>query len=163
MTANAVISGNYADFKLVKTRGVCQLVVEIPIEQAEQAVQMFGIPRGGEEIAVALARLITPLAEQRETPQDQYARAERSAKAKLSYLDKSEMQRAATRAAMLCRDVIFQAHLETPDADACAERLREMLGGSRSRIGTDEETYRIYLGIETDYRAATNQIAERRG
>lgn len=101
-------------------------------------------------------------AEQRETA-PRTPDPEKSAKAKLSYLDKNEMQRASVRSGILCRDPIFQAHLETPDADACAERLREMLGGSRSRIGTDEETYRIFLSIETDFRAATNQIAERRG
>lgn len=57
MSERPVIAGNYADFKLVKTRSVCQLVVEIPIEQAEIAVRMFGIPRGGAEIWVAVARL----------------------------------------------------------------------------------------------------------
>lgn len=57
MTDLAAIQGNYADFKLVKTRSVCQLVIEIPIERAEQAIKAFGIPQPGSEIAVAVAKL----------------------------------------------------------------------------------------------------------
>lgn len=57
MTDAAIIAGNYADFKLVKTRSTCQLIIEIPIEQAEAAIRVFGIPMPGHEIPVAIARL----------------------------------------------------------------------------------------------------------
>lgn len=60
MSERAVLAGNYSDFKLVKTRAVCQIVVEIPIEQAELAVKMFGIPRSGTEIWVAVALMDVP-------------------------------------------------------------------------------------------------------
>ena len=53
----AVIQGTFADLKSVKTRSVVQMVVEIPIEQAEQVIKAFGFPQPGAEIAVAVARL----------------------------------------------------------------------------------------------------------
>lgn len=57
MTENAVIDGVYADFKFVKTRGVAQVVVEIPLERAATFVEMFGVPNPSEETWVAVARM----------------------------------------------------------------------------------------------------------
>lgn len=53
----AAIAGTYADLKFVRTRSVAQVVVEIPIEHAEQVVDLFGTPRPNSEVWVALARL----------------------------------------------------------------------------------------------------------
>lgn len=44
MTELAAISGTFADFKLIKTRSVAQLVIEIPIEQSKKAIDAFGFP-----------------------------------------------------------------------------------------------------------------------
>jgi hypothetical protein len=57
MTKPLALSGDYADFRIVKTRSCIQLVVEIPIEEGERAVQLFGIPQPGSPVKVALARL----------------------------------------------------------------------------------------------------------
>ena len=57
MTIPAAIQGNYADFKLVKTRSVAQIIVEVPIERAEQVVKMLGLPVPATEIAVGVAKL----------------------------------------------------------------------------------------------------------
>lgn len=51
---------NYSDFKLIKTRSVAQVVLEIDISRAEQFVRDFGIPQPGKEIAVLLALLSRP-------------------------------------------------------------------------------------------------------
>lgn len=53
----AAMTGNYADFKLVKTRSVVQMIIEIPIERGGEVTRMFGLPQPGEEIPVAVARL----------------------------------------------------------------------------------------------------------
>ena len=58
MSDRCVIEGSYADFRLVKTRSVAQLVIEIPIERAAAFIEAFGIPLPGQEIAVAIARLV---------------------------------------------------------------------------------------------------------
>ena len=52
---DAVVQGTYADFKLVKTRNVVQMIVEVPIEQAEQITTKFGMPQPHEEKWVAVA------------------------------------------------------------------------------------------------------------
>ncbi len=57
MTDRAAIAGTFADMKSVKTRFVVQMIVEIPIENAEAVVAMFGYPKPGAEVPVAVARL----------------------------------------------------------------------------------------------------------
>jgi len=58
MTDNPdVISGDFSDFKLVRTRGVAQLVIEIPIERAKHALDLLGIPESGKSTSVAVARI----------------------------------------------------------------------------------------------------------
>ena len=57
MTA-AAIAGTFSDLRTVKTRGICQLVIEIPIEQADTALAALGgVPQPGKEKWVALAPL----------------------------------------------------------------------------------------------------------
>jgi len=53
----AVIRGTYADFKLVKTRNVVQMIIEVPIEEATKVTNNFGIPTPSEEKWVAVALL----------------------------------------------------------------------------------------------------------
>lgn len=55
--SDAVTTATYSDMKLVKTRGVMQMILEFPIEQAADIVGMFGIPVPGKETWVAIARL----------------------------------------------------------------------------------------------------------
>lgn len=48
----------YADWKLIKTRSCIQIVLEIPIEKADEAYQVLGgMPLPGKEFWVAVARL----------------------------------------------------------------------------------------------------------
>jgi len=54
---NRITKGTYSDFKIVKTRNVAQVIVEIPLEQAEEFVNMFGMPTPNMEKWVAVARL----------------------------------------------------------------------------------------------------------
>jgi hypothetical protein len=56
MTDKAAIDGDYCDFRLVRTRKVCQVVVEFPIERAGEVTQALGWPKpdGTTRCAVAL-------------------------------------------------------------------------------------------------------------
>lgn len=47
----------YADLKTVKTRSVCQVIFELPIEQMTQVVSLLGAPVPSNEVWVAIARL----------------------------------------------------------------------------------------------------------
>lgn len=53
----AVIAGSFADYRLVKSRGCLQLVIEVPVEQQGAAFAALGYPLPGTEIPVAVARL----------------------------------------------------------------------------------------------------------
>lgn len=50
------IKGDYADFKLIRTRKVCQIVVEVPMERAGDVTRLLGLPNPatGTPCAVAL-------------------------------------------------------------------------------------------------------------
>lgn len=55
---DAVTAGCFSDFKLVKTRNVAQLVIELPLERADEALELLGgLPRPSREVWVAVARL----------------------------------------------------------------------------------------------------------
>lgn len=51
------ILGTYSDFKLVKTRSVVQVVIEVPLERAHEVTELFGLPQPGAEVLIGMARL----------------------------------------------------------------------------------------------------------
>ncbi len=55
MSEPRAIAGDYADFKLIKTRQVCQIVVEVPLEDAEKVTRLLGFPRPGAGTRCAIA------------------------------------------------------------------------------------------------------------
>jgi len=56
---DAVITGTYSDFKLIKTRQVAQIIIEVPLEKAEHVINIFGVPKPNEEKWVAVAHMRT--------------------------------------------------------------------------------------------------------
>lgn len=59
MSAAAIIRGTFADFKLIKGRKVAQVVIEVPIEEADAALRALGgvpMPHLDRWCAVALLR-----------------------------------------------------------------------------------------------------------
>jgi hypothetical protein len=60
MNDAAVTQGTFSDFRLIKGRKCAQIVIEVPIEQADQALAALGgLPQPAEEKWVAIARLET--------------------------------------------------------------------------------------------------------
>lgn len=57
MITPSAIAGVYADLRQVKSRGVWQLVLDIPAEKVEGMVELFGMPRQDEPTWLAVARL----------------------------------------------------------------------------------------------------------
>lgn len=58
MNDAAVTQGTFSDFRLIKGRKCAQIVIEVPIEQADQALAALGgLPQPAEEKWVAIARL----------------------------------------------------------------------------------------------------------
>jgi hypothetical protein len=60
MAAPLAFQGTFADFKLIKTRSVVQVVIEMPIEHGPAVIAAFGLPSPGAEIPVAVARMTAP-------------------------------------------------------------------------------------------------------
>lgn len=58
MTDARIIAGDFADIKTVKSRGCVQMVIEIPIEEGEQLIKLFGFPQPATPVKVAVARLV---------------------------------------------------------------------------------------------------------
>lgn len=56
MSKKAAVAAKYAGFKLVRTRKVAVIALEIPIEQAEAFVRAFGLPNPTEETWVGIAK-----------------------------------------------------------------------------------------------------------
>src|SRR5689334_3898132 len=55
----AAIAGVFSDYKLVRTRSVVQIIVEVPVEQQADVFAALGYPMPGQEIHVAVARMRT--------------------------------------------------------------------------------------------------------
>lgn len=176
MTANAIVDGCYADLKLVKTRSVCQMVIEIPIERAEELVQKFGIPQPGQEIHVAVARLQVPAPDARpkETVEPLSAgaaevRAHKSEQARERYQQLGKPEQMVADCAMLCADHGFQnwlraagAFVENTAASA-AEIVRIKCGiKSRSELASNPAAARKWQQMVTDYDKWRGAMAEER-
>lgn len=122
MSANAVIAGTFSDFKIVKSRRAAQIIVEVPLERAEAAISILGMPRPEAERWVAIA----PLAFNPSQPP--------------TALGTDEGQRAVTAAVLRCKEPDFQRFLLGPGdwtEDDAAQALYERLDiTSRREIGT---------------------------
>lgn len=121
MTEPAAIQGTFADLKSVKTRSVVQMVVEIPIEQAEQVIKAFGFPQPGAEVMVAVARLVP------EKTKPQPAAPEAPEKPKVPFHKKPLSVQAGIRCSdPRFRDFLFDRHdLYDDDAAGAAKFVRE--------------------------------------
>jgi hypothetical protein len=138
MTEYRGISGTYSDFKLVKTRGVVQVIVEFPIEEANQVLESLeGLPMPGLEryVSIGLRNKLLEIAEgqtqaEAQSPQslggharaanlsperrEEIARNAATARwnpslvGKKRYAEADEMEQARTRSVLLARDPQFQ-------------------------------------------------------
>lgn len=144
--SRAAIQATYSDLKIIKGRKVCQVVCEIPLEQAGEFVAAFGMPNPAAETWVAIARL-TKDAERRPEPREKPAKR---------WADLSLPQQAALR----CQEQAFHFFLRDerlmrPLLDGeneAAEYVRSVCGvSSRSDIGKTEESAREWKRLDTDY------------
>ena len=117
MTA-AAFTATFSDWKLVKTRGVVQLVFEVQIENADAAYKvMGGMPHAAKERWFAIARLN----DEREVMPHSSGTVSISVVANKTQPDpvtdkppgraRNPDKRLMTRAAILCTDPVFQQFL----------------------------------------------------
>ena len=146
MTA-AAIAGTLADFKLVKTRSVCAFIVEVPIEQADEALRILGgVPRPGAEVPVALARLVSPPAKPKvRTPFDQLPRSQQAAM--LCNEDKAFWRFLAAR------DSEDGGYSRVESVDSAADLVRDLCNVvSRKEFDTDPEAGKRWDALHNEFK-----------
>lgn len=190
-TADDLVKATFSDFRMVKTRKVLQIVCEVPLEQAQRALKILGVPDPGAETWVALAVLDLskqdaqekavghPDGNQAQPPQtpagDGPIAGGNTPKARRPFHELPLSQQAAIR----CGEPSFQEwcgfgpHVRFSDgaiptererADGAASRVRQDCDvESRSELDTNPEAAARWRALETQYLRDTGQMAEARG
>ena len=89
MSAERVITGTYSDFKIIKTRQVAQVVIEVPLERSKDVIDKFGLPMPNEELWLAVAAI----------------KSERAT-------DNARASKAIQQAGIVCKDATFGVFLK---------------------------------------------------
>lgn len=182
MTKPAAIRATFSDWRPVKSRGVLQLVLEVPVEQTKHVLDTLGAPIPGTEKWVGVA-LISPGSLERDAPR---SGAESATPTPLKAGgDPGESKRERTlpeKVGMRCSDKSFQAWAieyavgrgwsvgEAPADCAGATReevvaaiVRKACGvGSRKQILPGTDACFKWNDLVIAFEAATNRMAERR-
>lgn len=173
MTTPAAFTASFADFRLVKGRKVAQIVVEVPIEAADHALEVLGgVPRPDAERHVAVARLQIPPGATTEAAigsaaADHPPPPERSAAPGGAKRERTLPEKVGMR----CADKRFQKWIaEYVGWPAAATSAEETAGAvrewchvkSRAEILSGTDAAAAWLKLETQYLSETGQLAERR-
>jgi hypothetical protein len=153
----ALVIGTFSDLKIVKSRSVVQVVIEVPLEQGEKVIQAFGMPQPGSEVPVVVARLKT----QPEAP-SKGANPDRSAAAKDRFRSLPPPEKDRAKCGVLCASSGFQRWIGAKDEEEATKIVRSLIGGSRSLISEDEAVHAKWIELLTEYELATGQLAEPR-
>lgn len=141
----AAIAGTFADYRTVKTRKVLQLIIEVPIEQQEQAFERLGFPVPDRDLWVAVARMDLDAASKAPAPKPDRTLAQ--------------------RAGILCNDVAFQRWIGVPDGDveAAAEAMRTRLSIPSRRVLDESDTAaQAFREMEARFLQAAGRIPAQR-
>lgn len=155
----AAISGTFSDYKLIRSRSVLQIVVEVPVERQAEAFAALGYPQPGGDIHVVVARLAS-FSTGDAAPA---VGASRSELGKARYAAAPDMEKAALRAVLLAKDPRFQEWSRCPGETDAAAYIRAACGvRSRSEIATITPAYRALLVLEERFKTDIGLIPEPR-
>lgn len=192
MTDHAVFEADYTDYKLIKTRSVVQVVLEVPIEQWKLVVDLLGMPLPGSNVPVAVARLAHSVTRGIRAPRDA-ANGERegvdSAPANSDYRERYEADiikhtkpkrpfheyPPSQQAGILCDDPAFQRWLaqiyslnpmwkSSTLSTATPRVVRDVCTVvSRTEFDSNPRKAKLWASILTEFEAASGRTAENRG
>jgi len=149
----------YSDWKLIKTRGVVQVVMEIPLADADAAYDVLGgMPVHGKERWFGIAALKSTAEEARAAPRQEVPQHSRPDGAKR--IDWREVQPAA-QAGIRCEDAQFRAFLReemnysrADSPRSAADVIREICGvNSRSEFSTDHRKRVLWHQLDSQFQA----------
>lgn len=134
------IRATFSDFRTVKSRKVAQLVMEVPIEDADAALRTLGgVPRPDVDRWVGIAP-ITEEASRRP--------AEKPATAR-TWADLTYSQQAGIR----CNEPTFQEWMNSTDADHAAKAVRQVCGvASRAELDQDRVAGTRWRDLDAAFR-----------
>jgi hypothetical protein len=167
MTKLAAIQATFSDWRPVKSRGVLQLVLEVPVEQTKHVLDTLGAPIPGTEKWVGVA-LISPGSLERDAPR---SGAESATPTPLKAGgDPGESKRERTlpeKVGMRCNDPTFREWLYRwsgigGNMDVAGFVRCECGVKSRTEILPGTEAAERWLALETRFLEDTGQMAERR-
>jgi hypothetical protein len=160
-----LILGSYSDLKIIKTRSVVQIVVEVPLDRGKEVTDLFGLPQPNAEIAVLVSRWDQAAADRGEPPLIELPRTPQIEHANDDADDAK--QRApmtlAQSAGFLCGTPTFQQFIyeksdgwdHRPTKDEAAEWLRSICGvASRADIKPENPVAaERFRKVRADYNA----------
>lgn len=159
MNKSAAVLATFSDARMVKTRSVLQIILEIPIEDADDAMKALGgFPRPGEErwVGIALAPKERKEVEAQLPSKQEVAGSNPAAPTKPKFAEYKPSQRAG----MLCNDDNFMLFLSEQlgheynafTMESAAERVREICDVvSRSQFDTDPKAEQRWNFLESAY------------
>ena len=159
MTDKAAIAGTYSDLKLVRSRKVAQIIIEVPIEGAQALITALGLPNPAEEVWVAVARLQSPKegnewAAYRKQTLEEIKPPTASVEPRRPFSSLPYPQQAALR----CQELSFRDFLrhkqfgDARDAEAAAAIVRGYCEvDSRADIKPGTEAEKLWLRLNTEY------------
>jgi hypothetical protein len=148
----------YSDWKLVKTRGVVQIVFEVPLAEADDAYELLGgMPIIAKERWFGIAAIKTPA---EEAPSNVPSGSPPSTRPDgTKRMDWRELQPAA-QAGIRCADPVFRSFLDemhscqaaTPEEAATAVRMICNVE-SRAELGTNHKARVIWKQLDDEFQA----------
>lgn len=154
-----MILGSYADLKIIKTRGVVQIVVEVPLERGKEVTDLFGLPQPNAEIPVVVARMDPTKID----AQSNVVQIEDHRQAADFEEESGKPPRPLSQiAGMFCNSAIFQKFIQEesegwdhrPTSDEAAEWLRSACGiRSRTELNTNADAAARFHKIRGQYQA----------
>ncbi len=141
-TQRPIIQGTYSDFKTVKSRKVLQIIVEVPIENMQQALNVLGAPNPHAETHVAIAPLKPEATEGKPT-----------------VVESKQPAPLAQKIAILCQEQMFIKFLNervdwVSNKETAAECIRRCCKvKSRSEIEANQEATAKWESIYSQFQA----------
>lgn len=134
----AAFKATYSDLRFIKSRKVAQIVLELPLEQADGFIQAFGTPNPASETWCAIARLA--IAQDKTQPQ------------KINKTKSWDELRLSQQAAIRCSDEMYRHWLCVDDEESAKAQVRKACEvDSRAELDTDEAAANRWQAMEEEF------------